>query len=128
MSIKLEVIYSKTIAKAATQKRSQNMFYNTDNRLIQVKSIAECFRPALSFHVSLRHLFCLFLSGRLRVYCTPRQIFLSTFSLQTFRPFFSWFGLNKASVHNFYQNMTHASLGPGIIKPLSCSTQLRMKI
>ena len=41
---------------------------------MQVKSIAECsngsilqyFRPSLSYHLSLRSLFCLFLSGRLR--------------------------------------------------------------
>ena len=41
---------------------------------MQVKSIAECspwsilqyFRPSLSFHLSLRSLFCLFLSGRFR--------------------------------------------------------------
>ena len=39
---------------------------------MQVKSIAECskgsilqyFRPSLSYHLSLRSLFCLFLSGR----------------------------------------------------------------
>ena len=41
---------------------------------MQVKSIAECskgsilqyFPPSLSYHLSLRSLFCLFLSGRLR--------------------------------------------------------------
>ena len=41
---------------------------------MQVKIIAECskgsilqyFRPALSYHMALRSLFCLFLSGRLR--------------------------------------------------------------
>ena len=41
---------------------------------MQVKSIAECspwsilqyFQPSLSYHLSLRSLFCLFLSGRLR--------------------------------------------------------------
>ena len=41
---------------------------------MQVRSIAECsngsilqyFRPSLSYHLSLRSLFCLFLSGRLR--------------------------------------------------------------
>ena len=46
----------------------------TDNSLMQVKSIAECslggilqhFRPAISYHVSLRPSFCLFLSGLLR--------------------------------------------------------------
>ena len=50
------------------------MVFKTDYRLIKVKSIAECskgsilqyFRPSLSFHLSLRSLFCLFLSGRLR--------------------------------------------------------------
>ena len=34
---------------------------------MQVKSIAECsFRPSLSYHIPLKPLFCLFLSGRLR--------------------------------------------------------------
>ena len=45
-----------------------------DYHLMQVKSIAECskgsilqyFRPSLRNHLSLRSLFCLFLSGRLR--------------------------------------------------------------
>ena len=31
---------------------------------MQVKSIAEYFRPSLSYQLSLRSLFCLFLSGR----------------------------------------------------------------
>ena len=34
------------LSKAATQKRSPNMFYKTDNCLMQVKSIAECSRRA----------------------------------------------------------------------------------
>ena len=46
----------------------------TDYCLMQVKSIAECsmgsilqyFRPSLSYHLSFRPLFCLFLSDRLR--------------------------------------------------------------
>ena len=46
--------------------------FKTDYRLMQVKSIAECskgsilqyFRPSLSYYLSLRSLFCLFLSGR----------------------------------------------------------------
>ena len=33
---------------------------------MQVKSIAQYFRPSLSYRLSLRSLFCLFLSGRLR--------------------------------------------------------------
>ena len=38
---------------------------------MQVKSIADYVRPSLSYHLSLRSLFCLFLSGRLhKVYCT----------------------------------------------------------
>ena len=48
------------------------MVLKTNNHLIQIKSIAECsegsilqyFRPSLSYHLSLRPLFCLFLSGR----------------------------------------------------------------
>ena len=55
-------------------KKRPNLVFNTDCRLMQVKSIAECskgsilqyFRPSLSYHLSLRSLFCLFLSGRLR--------------------------------------------------------------
>ena len=61
-------------------KRRPNMVFNTDYRLMQIKSIAECsngsilqyFRPSLSYHMSLRSLFCLFLIGRLRqvlLYC-----------------------------------------------------------
>ena len=48
------------------------MFYMTDYCLMQVKSIEECskrsilqyVRPSLSYQLSLRHLFCLFSSGR----------------------------------------------------------------
>ena len=52
-------------------KRTPKMVFNTDYRLMQVKSIAECskgsvlqhFRPSLSYmyHSPLRPLFCLFL-------------------------------------------------------------------
>ena len=55
-------------------KRTQKLFFNRDNWLMQVKSIAECpkgsilqyFRPSLSYNFPLRPLFCLFLSGRSR--------------------------------------------------------------
>ena len=55
-------------------KRTQKMFFKTDYRLMQVKSIAECskgsilqyFRPSLSYHFPLRPLLCIFLSDRLR--------------------------------------------------------------
>ena len=51
---------------------SKQSFFNTDSRLIQVKSIAEYskgsilqyFRSSLGYRLSFRCLFCLFLSGR----------------------------------------------------------------
>ena len=60
------------LCKTATLKRPQNCFFMTNYRLLQVKRIAECskerilqyFRPSLSYHLSLRSLFCLLLSGR----------------------------------------------------------------
>ena len=43
------------------------MVFKTNYHLMQVRSIAECilqyFRPSLSYHLSYRSLFCLFLSG-----------------------------------------------------------------
>ena len=59
------------LCKTATLKKTK-MVFKTDYRLMQVKSIAECsngsilqyFRPSLSYQLSLRPLFCLFLSGR----------------------------------------------------------------
>ena len=48
-------------------KRRPKLFFKTDYRLIQVKSIA-----VLSYNLSIRPLFCLVLSGRLRrvlLYC-----------------------------------------------------------
>ena len=60
------------------------MVFKTDYRLMQVKSIAECskgsilqyFRPSLSYQLSLRPLFCLFLSGRFThvlLYCNVKK-------------------------------------------------------
>ena len=65
---------SKTCLKWPLKKEHQKLFFNTDYRLMQVKSIAECsngsilqyFRPSLSYHFPLRSWFCLFLSGCLR--------------------------------------------------------------
>ena len=62
---------SKTYVKRPLSKRPQ-VFFKTIYRLMQVKSITECsnwsilqyFRPSLSYNLSLRSLFCLFLSGR----------------------------------------------------------------
>ena len=55
-------------------KGRPKLFFKTDYRLMQVKSIAECskgsilqyFQPSLSYHLSFRSLFCLFMSDRLR--------------------------------------------------------------
>ena len=64
-------VYSKTNIKQPLSKR-QKLFFKTNYSLMQVKSITECskgsilqyFWPSLSYHLSLRPLFCLFLSGR----------------------------------------------------------------
>ena len=66
--------YSKTCLKGHSQRRPKLVF-KTDYCLMQVKSIAECskrsilqyFGPSLSYYLSLRSLFCLFLRGRLRL-------------------------------------------------------------
>ena len=52
-------------------KEGQELVLKTDYRLMQVKSIAEesllqYFRPSLSYHLSLRPVFCLYLSDCLR--------------------------------------------------------------
>ena len=51
-------------SQIATQKKTKERTFKTDYHLMQVKSIAECilqyFRPALSYHLSLRPLFYLF--------------------------------------------------------------------
>ena len=66
-------IYSKPCLKRPLSERPKLVF-NTNYRLMEVKSIAECskgsilqyFRPSLSYCLSLRSLFCLFLNGCLR--------------------------------------------------------------
>ena len=60
-----DVDHRKTCLKRSPKKKTQNFIFKTDNRLMQVKSIAECytFRPVLSYHLSLRPMFCLFLNG-----------------------------------------------------------------
>ena len=66
-------LYSKTCLKRPLKKKTK-IGFKTDYHFMQVKNIAECskgsilqyFRPSVSYHLSLRSLFCLFLSGRLR--------------------------------------------------------------
>ena len=43
-------------------QKDHTLVFKTNYRLMQVKSIAEC-SAILCFHLSLRYLFCLFLSG-----------------------------------------------------------------
>ena len=65
------ITYSKTCVKPFFSKWPKLVF-KTNYRLMQVKSIAECskgsilqyIRPSLNYHLSLRSLFCLFLSDR----------------------------------------------------------------
>ena len=62
---KPKVIYRKTYVKQPLSK-DRKMIFKTNYRLMQVKSIVECskrsilqyFRPSLSYHLSLRSLFC----------------------------------------------------------------------
>ena len=61
----------KPLSNRHSQKDRKLVFFLTNSHLMQVKSIEECskwsilqyFRPALSYYLSLRSLFCLFLSG-----------------------------------------------------------------
>ena len=63
----------KPVLSSDSKGRPKSIF-NIYYRLMQVKGIAECFKgsilqyfwPALSYHLSLRSLFCLFLSDRSR--------------------------------------------------------------
>ena len=57
-------------------KSKRKLVFKSNYGIMQVKSIAECskgsilqyFRPSLNYHWSLSFLFCLFLSGLLRLY------------------------------------------------------------
>ena len=67
-----EIIIQSNLCKTATLKKTTKLVFKTNYSLMQVKSIAECaiwsvlqyFRPSLSYHLSVRSLFCLFLSDR----------------------------------------------------------------
>ena len=60
-----------TYNKTCVSQKERKLVFKTNYPLMQVKSIAECskwsilqyFRPSLSYHLSLRSLLCLFLSG-----------------------------------------------------------------
>ena len=71
--LQIKMLTVKPVLSSHSKRRSKLVF-ETDYHLMQVKSIAGCskgsilqyFRPSLSYHLSLRSLFCLFLSGPLR--------------------------------------------------------------
>ena len=60
------------LCKTANLSKRPKIVFKTNYRLVRVKSIAECskgsilqyFQPSLSYQLSSRFLFCLFLSGR----------------------------------------------------------------
>ena len=89
IDIKTETTYSKTCLKRPI-KQDQKKGFKTDYRLMQVQSIAECSHwsilqylwPSLSYHLSLRYLFCLFLSGRLRQVLLFILVLLSVFFIR----------------------------------------------
>ena len=72
--VHLKVAYAHSVKPVLNShsKKDQKLVFRTDYSLMQVKSIAECskraffIRPALSYNLSLRPLFCLFLSGHLK--------------------------------------------------------------
>ena len=63
-------MYSKTCVKCCHFQKDRKLVFKNNYRLMPVKNIAECskgnilqyFRTSLSCHLSLRSLFCLFLS------------------------------------------------------------------
>ena len=65
-----DILTVKPVLNGHSQK-DHKLVFKTNYRLMQVKSIAECskgsilqyFQPSLSYHLSLRSLVCLFLSG-----------------------------------------------------------------
>ena len=84
--------YSKTCIKSPLSKRQKNGFQDHLS-LNAGHCIAECskgsflqyFRPSLSYHLSLRSLFCLFLSGhftQVLLYCLRAQSTLNTLWVQ----------------------------------------------
>ena len=84
-------IYSKTCFKRPPKQRLKKGFkdqlsLNADQKYCRMlqESILQYFRPALSYHLSLRHLFCLFLSGHLRqvlLYVLGTFTYLTCFSI-----------------------------------------------
>ena len=74
VTVKVNNITVKPVLRGLSKRRPKLVF-KIDYCLMQVKSIAECskgsilqyFPPSLSYHLPLRPLFCLFLSGHSRL-------------------------------------------------------------
>ena len=105
-------------------KKTKKLVFKTEYCLMLVKSIAECskgsilqyFRPSLGYHLPLRQLFCLFLSGRLR------QVLLYFVADCSFK-FCCLFQKPNKALHG----PCHEKPGTKLIKLFSCSTQMSMK-
>ena len=84
-SQQLNKIFTVKPVLSGNSKRTPKMVFNTNCRLMQFKSIAECskrsilqyFRPSLSYHLSLTILFCLFISGRFRLILPSHKSIMS---------------------------------------------------
>ena len=76
---------SKTCVKRLLSKRQKKLFFKINYCLMQVKSLPECskgsilqyFQTSLSYHLSSRPLFCLFLCGGFRQVSDRRETGLS---------------------------------------------------
>ena len=92
--------------KGHSQK--DKLVFKTNYHLMQVKSIAECckgsilqyFPPSLSYHLSIKCLFCLFLSGRFTQVLLYMSVCVS--ELLTVHAFFLPFCLQKGIKAIFY--------------------------
>ena len=92
----LNIKCSKTCLKQPLKKKTK-IGFKTDYRLMQVKSIAECsngsllqyFPPSLSYHLSLRSLFCLFFEWPLKTGFT-----VVCLNLFNFLPYFMYVSSN----------------------------------
>ena len=103
------------------------MVFKTNYRLMQVKSIAECskgsilqyFWPSLSYHLSLRSLFCLFWVAVLhRFYCTKNTFahldqWAMDIRIISFKGYWQWdqLVLSKIWTISLYKLWHHWTLG-----------------
>ena len=72
----LHLVYNQTCVKRPLSKRPKNSFQDQLSlNAGQKHCILQYFRPSLSYHLSLRSLFCQYLSGRFtQFYCTFKPV------------------------------------------------------